>query len=103
SRRVSTTSCVNGIKTFKVTHPFIPQYQNEYELIDRRQSWGEDRVLYLDENGNTAMILTSWTDVREPDLFNLQSSGRSNFKYSDLVELSKILKYLKKQIKKGVK
>jgi hypothetical protein len=99
SRRVSTTSCVKGRKTFKITHPFIPQYQNEYEFIDRRLGWGEDRVLYLDENGNTAMILTCWTDVKELDLFSLQSAGRSDFKYSDLVELSKILKYLKKQIK----
>lgn len=99
---MSTTSCVNGIKTFKITHPFIPQYKNEYEFIDRRLSRGEDRVVYLDENSNPAMILTSWTDVKEPDLFNLQSAGRSDFKYADLVELSKILKYLKKQIKKGV-
>jgi len=41
-------------------------------------------------------IPTSWTDVAEPGLFNLQSAGRSNFRYADLVELSKLLKYLKK-------
>ena len=99
SRRLSTTSCVDGRKTFKIIHPFIPQHNNEYEFVDRRQTWGQDRVVYFDENGNAATILSSWTDVAEPDIFIVQSAGRCNFKYSDLVELSKILKYLKNSVK----
>ena len=100
---MSTTYGVNGQKTFKITHPFIPQYKMEYVFIDRRLNWGEDRVVYFDENGDAATVMTSWTDVIEPDMFVIQSAGRSNFKYSDLVELSKILKYLKKQINSSVK
>ena len=95
SHRLSTTSGVNGRKTFKIIHPFIPQYNNEYEFVDRRQTWGQDRVVYFDKNGDAATVLTSWTDVAEPDIFVLQSAGRSNFRYSDLIELSKLLKYLK--------
>jgi len=53
-------------------------------------------VVYFDKNGDSATIPTSWTDVAEPDLFNLQSAGRSNFRYQDLVELARLLKYLKK-------
>jgi hypothetical protein len=53
-------------------------------------------VVYLDKNGNSATIPTSWTEVEEPDLFNLQSKGRSNFRYRDLVELARLIKYLKK-------
>ena len=100
---MSTTYGDNGQKTFKITHPFIPQYGNEYEFIGRRLNWGEDRVAYFGEKGDAATVLTSWTDVAEPDMFIMQSAGRSNFKYSDLVELSKILKYLKKQINSSVK
>jgi hypothetical protein len=95
SHRLSTTSSANGRKTFKITHPFIPQYGNEYEFIDRRLTWGEDRVVYINQKGDVAAVLTSWTDVAEPDIFVLQSAGRSNFRYSDLIELSRLLKYLK--------
>jgi hypothetical protein len=96
SQGQSTTPHAKGRKTFKVTHTFIPQYGTEYEYVDRRLNWGQDRVVYLDKNGNSATIPTSWTDVEEPDLFNLQSNGRSNFRYRDLVELARLLKYLKK-------
>ncbi len=96
SHRQSTTSYAKGRKTFKITHPFIPQYGIEYEYVDRRLNWGQDRVVYFDKNGDSGTVPTSWTDVTEPDLFNLQSAGRSNFRYQDLVELAKLLKYLKK-------
>ncbi len=99
SHRASTTPCGNSRKTFKVTHPFIPQYKDEYEFIDRRHSWGQDRVVYLDKNGNFATIPTSWTDVAEPELFTVQSAGRSDFRYVDLVELASFIKYLKKHKK----
>ncbi|MGI9286137.1 MAG: DUF5372 family protein [Pseudomonadales bacterium] len=43
--RLSTTANRNSlIQTFRVTHPFHPLYQQEFELVDRRLNWGEDRV-----------------------------------------------------------
>ena len=95
SHRHSTTPHTKGRKTFKITHPFIPQCGLEYEYVDRRLSWGQERVVYFDKNGDLATIPTSWTDVAEPDLFVLQSAGRSNFRYAYLVELAKLIKYLK--------
>jgi hypothetical protein len=53
-------------------------------------------VIYLDKNGDFATIPTSWTDVAEPDMFAIQSAGRSNFRYTNLVELARLLEYLKK-------
>jgi hypothetical protein len=94
---VSTTPCGGSRKTFKVTHPFIPQYNDEYEFIDRRFTWGQDRVVFLNKKGDFATIPTSWTDVAEPDLFNQQSKGRCNFRYADLEKLSRLLKDLKKR------
>jgi len=51
--------------------------------------------VYINQKGDVAAVLTSWTDVAEPDIFVLQSAGRSNFRYLDLIELSRMLKYLK--------
>jgi hypothetical protein len=52
-------------------------------------------VVYFEKNGDLATIPTSWTDVAEPDMFAIQSAGRCNFRYADLVELAKLIKYLK--------
>jgi len=59
SQGQSTTPNAKGIKTFKVTHTFIPQYGTEYEYVARRLNWGQDRVVYLDKNSNSAKIPTS--------------------------------------------
>ena len=54
SHKVSTTSFEDGRKTVKITHPFIPQYRDEYEFVERKQAWGQDRVVYIDRNGQLA-------------------------------------------------
>jgi hypothetical protein len=92
-----TGSQLQLVGAVKVTHPFIPQHKDEHELIDRRLTCGQDRVVYLNKNGDFATIPTSWTDVAEPDLFNQQSKGRCNFRYADLAELARLLKNLKKR------
>ena len=61
-------------------------------MIERKNIWGEDRLLYINENGEMCLIPTCWTDVAEPDIFITISEGRSSFRFDDLQELSKILK-----------
>ncbi len=61
-------------------------------MIERKKTWGEDRILYINEKGEMLLIPTSWTDVAEPDPFITVSKGRSHFKFKDLLELTKILK-----------
>ena len=63
----------------------------EYRLIERRNCWGEDRLLCFDENGNSCLILTSWTDYLPIDPFVEISNGCVDFLFSDLVELNKLL------------
>ncbi|MGX8687269.1 MAG: DUF5372 family protein [bacterium] len=77
-----------------MNHPFSPLFGKEYRLIERRSCWGEDRLLCFDENGNTCLILTSWTDYLPPDPFVRASDGRVDFRFSDLADLNSFLRII---------
>ena len=40
-----------AIRRFRVTHPFHPLFQQEFELVSYRQNWGENRVWFQDKLG----------------------------------------------------
>jgi hypothetical protein len=56
-------------------------------LATRKQNWGEDRVMFFDDNGRLRSLLASWTDVDEPDAFTQCSAGRSCLRADDLLHL----------------
>lgn len=58
-----------------------------FALVDRRQTWGEDRVYFHDATGKLCRMSAQWTSVAEVDLFVLTSAGRSSLRVSDLLEL----------------
>ena len=58
-----------------------------FALVDRRRTWGEDRVYYHDDAGKLCRINAQWTSAAEVDLFVLTSAGRSSLRVSDLLEL----------------
>ena len=60
-----------------------------FELVTRRQNWGEDRVWFHDREGHLASIPTSWTDVAVLDPFVVVAAGRSMFRVTDLLELAR--------------
>ena len=55
--------------------------------MDRRRTWGEDRVYYHDDAGKLCRMSAQWTSVAEGDLFVLTSAGRSSLRVSDLLVL----------------
>ena len=55
--------------------------------MDRRRTWGEDRVYYHDDAGKLCRMPAQWTSATEVDLFVLTSAGRSSLRVSDLLEL----------------
>lgn len=61
-------------------------------MIERKNLWGEDRILYIDESGEMCLIHASWTNVVEEDPFVVVANGRSAFKFDDLKKLSSLLK-----------
>jgi Family of unknown function (DUF5372) len=78
-----------------VIHPFHPLFGQEFELIEYRKNWGEDRVYFLDIEGRLAAILASCTDAGGVDPFVEISAGRSWFRYEDLLRLADLLEGLR--------
>ena len=74
-----------------MTHPFHPWFGREFELIDYRKNWGEDRVCFHDEQGRVESILASYTDAGGEDPFVLIAEGKAHFRYEDLVELVRLV------------
>jgi hypothetical protein len=86
----------NGAKRhFRVTHPFHPLAGSEFELVEYRNNWGEDRVYFHDADGRLQSILASCTDAGGVDSFLEIASGRSLFRYEDLIKLADLLEKLR--------
>ena len=65
-------------------------------LATRKQNWGEDRVMFFDDQGRLRSLLTSWTDVDEPDAFTQCSCGRSWLRTDDLLHLRALVEEIAK-------
>ena len=90
----------NHAKQFlTVTHPFHPWRGRRFELVDCERRWGQWRVYYLSDRGNTAYMPAAWTDVGPKDPFVEQSQGRAVARVDDLLELVKMAEASVKEIK----
>jgi hypothetical protein len=69
-------------------------FEREFELLEYRNNWGEDRVYFHDAQGQLCSVLASCTDVGGVDPFVEISAGRSFFRYEDLVRLADLLEEL---------
>lgn len=79
-------------RRFRVTHPFHPLLGCEYDLIQYRHFWGEDRVVYVDETGAARSLPARWTSAVAEDPAVVVSAGRSHFRLADLIELVKLVR-----------
>jgi Family of unknown function (DUF5372) len=59
----------------------------EFVLLVVRQTWGEDRVFFLDEEGTQRSLPRGWTDAADPDPFVALAGGRSAVRVEDLLAL----------------
>jgi hypothetical protein len=86
---VSATTGCEGKSSgrFRITHPFHPLVGNEYEMVGRHVSWGEDRVFYYGSSRRLKSFLVNVTDLFPIDAFTRISAGRSAFRVDDLLEL----------------
>lgn len=71
-----------------MTHPFHPLRGREFELVDFRQAWGENRVYFHDDHGRLSRMPASWTDMEEPDVRVLAADGQADLRADDLVRLA---------------
>ncbi len=66
----------------------------EFELIDRRLAWGEDRVYFRDKAGAVMRMPAGWTSAGAEDPFVVLSAGRSYFRIVDLLQLADLVQRL---------
>ena len=88
---LSTTPHDNGAKKhFRVTHPFHPLFGKEFELVEYRNNWGEDRMYFFNTKGEVQSIPAGCTNAAGIDPFVEISAGRSFFRTKDLMELAEL-------------
>ena len=75
----------------RVTHPFHPMLGQEFVFLAVRQTWSEDRVFVLDENGFQCSFPVGWTDAVDPDVFVTFAAGRCPFRVDDLLGLALLI------------
>jgi uncharacterized protein DUF5372 len=78
-------------QTFRIIHPFHPLRGRTFQLVDCRQTWGEDRVYFHDDSGQLARLPLQWTDVVPDDPTVVVGAGRAHFRYHDLCRLADLL------------
>jgi hypothetical protein len=66
-----------------------------------RHNWGENRVFFVDDDGQTRWFPASWTSVEPPDPFVAMAAGRAAFRAPDLLELARLIDALQPQPARG--
>jgi hypothetical protein len=74
-----------------VTHPFHPLSGREFELLEYRKAWGEDRVYFRDQKGRLHHMPVGWTSVEPPDPFRTAAAGTCRFGTEDLLLLADLV------------
>ena len=64
----------------------------EFDLLDFRQSWGEDWLYFRDDTGRLTSVRARWTDAGEPDPFQQIAAGRCAFRAADLLRLVDLMR-----------
>src|SRR5438094_907310 len=70
SRPTSSTAphTFSASQRFQITHPFHPLFQQEFELVQYRRNWGEDRVYFHDAGVHLTSVPASWTSLSAIDM-----------------------------------
>ena len=74
-----------------MTHPFHPLSGRDFEFVEYRQNWGEDRVHLHDENGQLFSLPAAWTDVAAADPFVVVAAGRCPFSTDGLLAAADLI------------
>ncbi len=75
----------------RVTHSFHPLCGEDFEFVEYRLNWGEDRVYLRDGNGDLFCLPAAWTDAVAPDPFTVIAAGRCPFTTDDLLAVADLI------------
>jgi len=79
----------------RITHPFHPLFNQQFELVSYRRSWRKQTIDCLDLNGQLINVPLGWTDAAAEDPFVVIGAGRSCFRVEDLIRLKALIDELK--------
>ena len=82
----------------RITHPFHPQIGREFEIVGRRQYWGGDHLIVLEEDGRPRAVPVAWTSLCEEDEFRRIADGRAAVRFVDALLLSELLDGLRRRL-----
>jgi hypothetical protein len=85
----------------RITHPFHPLNGRAFEVICRRRHWGEDRLVFVGDDGRFCTIASAFTDIDTMDEFRRIAAGRAAFRTADLLALFDALDRLARQLRAG--
>jgi hypothetical protein len=80
-----------------VTHPFHPLAGRDFEFVEHRLNWGEDRVWLRDEAGDLFSVPAGWTDAVAPDPFIVMAAGRCPFTADGLLAVAGMVARLRER------
>jgi uncharacterized protein DUF5372 len=66
-------------------------FGREFEFVEHRQNWGEDRVHMRDEDGRLFSLLAGWTDAAAQDAFVVIAAGRCPFTLIGLLAVADVI------------
>ncbi|GAC1376108.1 MAG: DUF5372 family protein [Acidimicrobiales bacterium] len=74
-----------------MTHPFHPWSGRVFEFVAIRQTWRQERVFFLLDDGTLTSVPTAWTDAVAQDAFVACAAGRSALRVEDLLALAEVI------------
>ncbi|MCX9080887.1 MAG: DUF5372 family protein, partial [Candidatus Methanoperedens sp.] len=80
---------------FRIIHPFHPLYGKEFEIIEIRYGWEEERVWFYKQDQKLENLPLAWTNLHPPDPYLDLEECHSPFRVEDLLQLSDIIKEMK--------
>ena len=80
-----------------MTHPFHPLSGRDFEFVEHKLNWGEDRVWLRDGTGELFSLPAGWTDVVVPDPFVVIAAGRCPFTADGLLAAADLVTRLRER------
>jgi Family of unknown function (DUF5372) len=66
-------------------------FGREFEFVEHRQNWGEDRVHLRDVDGRLFSLPAGWTDAAAIDPFMVIAAGRCPFTVDALLAVASLV------------
>ena len=94
-KKTTQTANPGNNEKITVTHPFLPNYRQEYEFKSHIHRGPKPFVLCMDDNGNEVALPVEHTNLGKPRFRELEQDVVLFFAYNELLELRQIIDSIK--------